>query len=91
MRSTLVLDDRLIKLAKQRAAELHLTLSELVNHALRDLLSKPTPKVGRFQMPVFGGPSRSTHYEPENFAAAEIADDVAGLRAAGSRRRSARL
>ena len=56
MRTTLILDDQLIRRAKREASDKGATLSEFVNRALRDyFFSKPVE--GNhvvFKMPVFG-------------------------------------
>jgi putative antitoxin of VapBC-like toxin-antitoxin system len=44
MRTTVVLDDELVKKAKKRAVELKIPLRELINQALRDFFSKPPPE-----------------------------------------------
>jgi len=44
MRTTVVLDDGLVKKAKKRAAELKIPFREFVNQALRDFFSKPPPE-----------------------------------------------
>src|SRR5262245_8853975 len=63
MRTTVVLDDELVKKAKKRAAELRTTLSEVINQALREAVARPISKKTDFKMIVFGGgPTRD--YEP---------------------------
>lgn len=56
MRTTLILDDHLIRRAKREAGDKGATLSELVNSALRNyFFSKPDEgKRVLFTMPVFG-------------------------------------
>ncbi len=76
MRSTLVLDDHLFKRARQRAAALGTTLSDVVNQALRDALMNPPAKPVKFKMLTFGNASRPVHREPTDFADA-VADDDA--------------
>jgi hypothetical protein len=54
MKTTLVLKDELVRDAKKRAAELGITLSELTERALRDLLAtKPIART-RVVLPTFG-------------------------------------
>lgn len=59
MRTTLILDDQLIRRAKREASDKGATLSEFVNRALRDYFfsDKPSaPNRSNFKMPVFGEP-----------------------------------
>ena len=70
MRTTLVLDEQLFRLAKREASAAGTTLSEMVNAALRHyLLGQRQPKLERtkFSMPVFGQ-SQSLHHTPEEIA-----------------------
>jgi len=73
VRSTLVLDDALLKKAKQRAAALGTTLSEVVNQALRDALSKTVESAPPFVMVTYGDPKQPVHREPAELA--EILED----------------
>lgn len=82
MRTTLVLDDDLMRRAKHRAAELKLTVSDVVNHALRVALTEQAPAAAPFRMPTFGGGAARVHHEPSDFGPA--ADDEAAT--PGSRR-----
>jgi hypothetical protein len=70
MRTTLVIDDELLREAKKRAAALNLTVSEVVNHALRDALAEPSPVAAPFSVPTFGGAGGAVHHEPEAFSPA---------------------
>lgn len=57
MRTTIILNDKLVAEAKRLAAIRHTTLSEIVNEALRERLARP-PVWGpakTFRMPVFQG------------------------------------
>ncbi len=58
MRTTLILDDQLIRRAKREAGDRGSTLSELVNRALRNyFFSKPEGENrSPFRMPVYGEP-----------------------------------
>jgi hypothetical protein len=60
-------------------ADLDLTLSDVVNQALRDALAKPEVEVPRFEMPTFGDPASLVHREPSDFAAAEEDQDHRSL------------
>ncbi len=76
MRTTLVLDDELIRRAKHRANELNLTVSEVVNHALRVALTDPPTVAPPFSMLTFGNPATRVHHEPAELGAA-IDDELA--------------
>jgi hypothetical protein len=80
MRSTLVIDDDLFKQAKRRAAERGTTLSEFVNHALREALAKPDATAPPFRMTTFGDPKKPLHREPRDFHVAVEDDDRRSLR-----------
>ena len=57
MRTTIILNDRLVAEAKRLAAERNTTLSEIVNEALRARLAHPSvpQSTVNFRMPVFRG------------------------------------
>jgi hypothetical protein len=78
MRTTVVLDDQLFRRAKQRAAKLNLTLSEVVNQALRQALAEPAVKVEPFSMITHGNPRKRTRHEPRDFARALEDEDLEG-------------
>ncbi len=68
MRSTVVLDDDLFRKAKQRAAELGTSLSEVVNQALRLALAQPrNASSPGFKMVTYGNPRSRVHHEPSDF------------------------
>ena len=81
MRTTVVIEDRLFKKAKQRAAELGTTLGEVMNQSLRLLLAQePTrPARSKFKMITFGDPSKPTTHEPADLSAALDEDDLRSL------------
>jgi hypothetical protein len=57
MRTTLNIEDELMKRAKKRAAETGTTLTEVVEEALRAAVSGQAPRAGRFTLrwkPVAG-------------------------------------
>lgn len=63
MKTTLMIDDTVLRMAKQRAAAHDTTVSELVNQSLRAYLhahaaERVDPR--RFSMPVFGRTSVTT-------------------------------
>lgn len=80
MRTTLVLDDRLVREAKRRAADTGSTLSEVVNDALREAL-RPTPKPSLpFRMITYGDPRETLTLTPEDIKEMELQDDIESLR-----------
>jgi Xaa-Pro aminopeptidase len=80
MRTTLVLDDDLVRQVKQRAAQRKLTVSEVVNEALREFLKRPAGAAPPFSMVTYGRSARTAHHEPSDFAAVLDNEDRARLR-----------
>lgn len=80
MRTTLVLDDALLRQARRRAAERDLTVSEVVNEALRDAFDRPMPTAAPFSMATYGNADRRVRPEPEDIAAALETEDRDRLR-----------
>ena len=75
----MTIDDEVLRAAKQKAAEQNLTLSQLVERALRDALRPAPPPEARYTVPTFGrGPTRAgpTPAEVANMMAEQ---DGAGL------------
>jgi hypothetical protein len=74
MRTTLILDDQLIRRAKREAGDKGATLSELVNRALWNyFFSKPTEgNRSAFTMPVYGEP---LHFHQTTEHLAELRDE----------------
>jgi hypothetical protein len=68
MRTTLVLDDTLLRQAKRRAAERNLTVSDVVNEALRDSFGRPVLAAPPFTMATYGTLGRRVRHEPSDFA-----------------------
>ena len=85
VRTTLVLDDALLRRAKEHAARRGLTLSAVVERALRDHLRGPARvPAAPFRMPTFGG-GRAVHdHAPGELADALLADDEASLARRGT-------
>jgi len=80
MRTTLILDEALVRRAKRRAVERDQTLSDVVNAALREALREPHVAAVPFSMVTFGRPERRVSHEPADFAAAAEDQDREGLR-----------
>jgi len=80
MRTTLVLDDALLRQAKRRAAERNLTVSDVVNEALRDTFGRPVPAAPPFSMTMYGSSQRRARHEPSDFAAELEVEDRSRLR-----------
>lgn len=78
MRTTLILDDDLLTKAKQLAAHDHRTLSEVVNQALRDLVT-PSTRVHEagptYRALTFGDSAHPVAMEPEDLAKLDAPDD----------------
>jgi Arc/MetJ family transcription regulator len=80
MRTTLVLDDSLLRQARRRAAERSLTVSEVVNEALRESLGRPTPAAAPFSMVTYGRADDRVRHEPSDFSVALETEDQDRLR-----------
>lgn len=79
MRTTLIIDDLLLRSAKEAAAKAGCTVSDIVNQALGESLAARAATKPEFEMITYGASGRSRH-EPADFAAALEADDAAALR-----------
>jgi hypothetical protein len=75
MRTTLIIDDDLLRQAKLRAAEWKLTVSDVVNNALRECLGRPTRSAPPFSLVTYGRSSKRVHHEPTEFDAALERED----------------
>ena len=80
MRTTLVLDDKLLTQAKKRAADRRTTVSEVVNDALRDSFARPEPPRRPFRLITYGDPSKTRHLTPADMYAILEDQDLEGLR-----------
>lgn len=67
MRTTLVIDDDLLRQAKLRAAQWHLSVSDVVNNALRESLGRPGQVAPPFSLITYGRPGKRVHHEPSEF------------------------
>jgi hypothetical protein len=79
MRTTLVLDDTLLREARHRAAERDLTISQVVNEAMRVAFRQSPQAAPPFSMVTYGRADRPVTHEPGDFAADAEADDRSGL------------
>jgi hypothetical protein len=80
MRTTLIIDDDLLRQAKLRAAEWNQTVSDIVNNALRECLGRPAPAAAPFSLITYGGSNKRVHHEPSEFDAAVGQEDRDRLR-----------
>ncbi|MBA3877704.1 MAG: hypothetical protein C0498_12410 [Anaerolinea sp.] len=75
-----MLDDTLLRQAKRRAAERNLTVSDVVNEALRDSFGRAVPAAPPFSMTTYGRPGRLVRHEPSDFAVEFEDEDRSRLR-----------
>jgi plasmid stability protein len=75
MRTTLVLDDDLLREAKIRAARQNVTVSDLVNRALRDALHEEEAPAPPFTLVTYGRGGSLVDHAPADFAVALEQDD----------------
>lgn len=70
MRTTVILNDKLLLEAKRLAAARNTTLSEILNEALRERLARPpeSPATRPFRVPVFSGQGGPVDSSPEDLA-----------------------
>jgi hypothetical protein len=80
MRTTLILEDELLRQAKLRAALWKLSVSDVVNKALRESLGRPTQVAPPFSLITYGNPGRRVHHEPAEFDAVLEREDQDRLR-----------
>jgi hypothetical protein len=80
MRTTLIIDDDLLKQAKLRAAEWNQTVSDVVNNALRECLNRTAPAAAPFSLITYGRSAKRAHHEPSDFDAALEQEDQNRLR-----------
>ena len=80
MRTTLIIDDSLLRQAKRRAAERNVTVSDVVNDALRASLERPPQAAPPFSMVTYGRGAPGVHHEPADFHDELEAEDRARVR-----------
>jgi hypothetical protein len=80
MRTTLIIDDDLLRQAKLRAAEWNLSVSDVVNNALRECLGRPVRSAAPFSLVTYGRSSQRVHHEPAEFDASFDQEDQDRLR-----------
>ena len=82
MRTTVTIDDDLFRQVKQRAAESGVSLSDVVNRALRDsLTARAQPgSLPPFRMVTFGRAQPQVDHSPDDFARALDEEDKSSLR-----------
>ena len=79
MRTTLVIDDELIRHARLYAAEHNITVSDVVNRALRDSLGRPAAPAAPFSLITYGRSGKRVRHQPSEFAAALDEEEQARL------------
>lgn len=87
MRTTVRLDDDLIKQAKIRAAEQGITLTQLIDESLRERLASRPPRtsVEPFRLPTYGeGGTRPGVNLDDNRALSDLMDEELPLSRGGS-------
>lgn len=80
MRTTVIIDDSLLRQAKEHAARLGISLGGLVERALRDALREPQTAPRPFSMPVYGKPGAGLRHEPRDFAEVLLDEEAKTLR-----------
>jgi hypothetical protein len=80
VRTTLIIDDALLRQAKRRAAERNVSISDVVNEALRDAFVRPAPTAPPFSMITYGRAGRRLRHEPADFAKQIEDEDRSRLR-----------
>jgi hypothetical protein len=80
MRTTLIIDDELLRQAKLRAAEWNQTVSDVVNNALRECLDRPARATPPLSLITYGRGGKRVHHEPSEFDSALEQEDRDRLR-----------
>jgi hypothetical protein len=76
MRTTLILDDRLVREAERRAADAGTTLSAAVNDALREALRPSSEPVPPFRKMTYGHPDERFDLTPERIREIVLQDGI---------------
>ena len=78
MRTTLILNDNLVREAKIRAAESNTSFSAIVNDALREKLlrQKRVSDIAAYKIPVYNGSSSAEDLTPDRIAALRDNEDL---------------
>ena len=79
MRTTLIIDDKLLREAKKVAADRNTTVSAVVNDALRESLANQTKPARPFRLITYGDPSRPIDLTPADMKAILEEQDLHGL------------
>ncbi len=79
MRTTIVIDDGLLREAKRRAAKRGITVSQLIDEALRQTLAQRVEAAPRFEAITYGAGAPPVHREPDDLARALEEDDRASV------------
>src|SRR5262245_1017930 len=80
MRTTLTIDDDVLRGAKRQASERGITLSDLVTEALRASVTRATFDAPAFSMITYGDPTYPIRYGPPDFEAALEREDAERLK-----------
>jgi len=82
VRTTVIIDDDLMRQAKQRAADSGLSLSQVVNRALREVFSQkgPVEPLPPFRMVTYGRAAPRVDHRPGELSGALEEEDEESLR-----------
>jgi hypothetical protein len=79
MRTTVVIEDGLLHEAKLKAASRGITLSQLLNEALRAALTERAEAPPRYEVIGYGAGLPLVHHEPSDFKKILEDDDLASF------------
>jgi Bacterial antitoxin of type II TA system, VapB len=80
MRTTLIIDDDLLRRAKLQATERNQTVSDVVDNALREYLGRPVCAAPPFSLITYGRSSKRVRHEPFDLHATLEQEDRDRLR-----------
>lgn len=82
VRTTILIDDEMLRQAKKRAAEMGISVSDVVNRALRETFSRQasTATLPPFRMVTFGRGQAPVDHRPAELARALEEEDERALR-----------